>query len=162
MASRLQLLAGDSTRSPANLPSPSSLPAFVSSFLLQLRSGFDGEWLADLFLKDYTQYSTSGYYIDSVTIPRAKFNALVANKPNGVNKEFSFSLWVPPGSGENIFFASSPCCELLRHSCAGVIILRSIVVGYPVATASDASMFDDGSSSPTNFFYSAEPQTGSD
>lgn len=107
---------------------------------LQLRAGFDGEWLADLFLKDYTQYSTAGYYIDTVSIPRTKFNALVANKPNGVSKEFSFSLWVPPGSG--------------------VIILRSIVVGYPVATASDASMFDDGSSSPTNFFYSVEPQTG--
>jgi len=53
-----------------------------------------------LFLKDYTQYSTAGYYIDTVSIPRTKFNALVANKPNGVSKEFSFSLWVPPGSGE--------------------------------------------------------------
>jgi hypothetical protein len=72
----------------------------ISEFVLQLRAGFDGEWLADLFLKDYTQYSTSGYYVDSVTIPRVKFNALVANKPNGVSKEFSFSLWVPPGSGE--------------------------------------------------------------
>ena len=75
----------------------------------QLRAGFDGEWLADLFLKDYTQYSTSGYYVDSVTIPRVKFNALVANKPNGVNKEFSFSLWVPPGSGEFVISVFYRC-----------------------------------------------------
>ena len=77
----------------------SPFKALGSSFL-QLRSGFDGEWLADLFLKDYTQYSTSGYYVDSVTIPKAKFNALVANKPNGITSLFSFSLWVPPGSGK--------------------------------------------------------------
>ncbi len=38
-------------------------------------------------------------------------------------------------------------------------MLRSIVVGYPVAAATDASMFDDGASSPTQFQFSAEPQT---
>jgi hypothetical protein len=50
-------------------------------------------------------------------------------------------------------------CNYLTTPFPGVIILRSIVVGYPVATAADASLFDDGSSSPTIFHYSAEPQT---
>jgi len=144
----LNELPGD--RPDAFNPDPNLLPTDITYIekhrkwphgynYIQLRSGFDGEWLADLFLKDYTQYSISGYYVDSVTIPKAKFNALVANKPNGIASLFSFSLWVPPGSG--------------------VIILRSIVVGYPVAAATDASMFDDGSSSPTHFHFSAEPQT---
>jgi hypothetical protein len=108
MASRLQLHAGLIYLLPSPLP-PQPSSALLIIFFSQLRAGFDGEWLADLFLKDYTQYSTSGYYVDSVTIPRVKFNALVANKPNGVNKEFSFSLWVPPGSGEFVISVFYRC-----------------------------------------------------
>lgn len=90
---------------------------------LQLRAGLDGEWIADIFLKDYTQYSTRGYIMDTVMIPKEKFNYLVSQHPNGVSGRFSFSLWVPPGNG--------------------LVQLRSIVVGYPVFKASEASTFDD-------------------
>lgn len=90
---------------------------------MQLRSGLDGDLLADVFLKDYTQYDHRGYLTDTVVIPKDKFNSLVGSRPNGVTGEFSFSLWVPPGYG--------------------VVQLRSIVVGYPVQKASDASKYDD-------------------
>ena len=89
---------------------------------LQLRAGEDGELLANLFLKDYTQYSTSSYYTDSVTIPREKFKAYVRKQPNGVIGEFPFTIQTPPGKGN--------------------IQLISLVFGYPVENAGDATAYD--------------------
>jgi len=89
---------------------------------LQLRAGEDGELLANLFLKDYTQYSTSAYFTDSVTIPKEKFEAYVRQQPNGVMGEFPFTIKTPPGKGN--------------------IQLISFVFGYPVANEKDATAYD--------------------
>mmetsp|Transcript_74760 Transcript_74760/g.200372 ORF Transcript_74760/g.200372 Transcript_74760/m.200372 type:complete len:481 (-) Transcript_74760:532-1974(-) len=40
---------------------------------LQVRAGRDGELLGNLFLKDFTQYSTAGYYVDTIVIQRDAF-----------------------------------------------------------------------------------------
>ena len=89
---------------------------------LQLRAGQDGELLANLFLKDYTQYSTASYYTDSVTIPKERFEAYVRQQPNGVVGEFPFTIQTPPGTGN--------------------IQLVSLVFGYPVANSADATAYD--------------------
>jgi cysteine-rich repeat protein len=89
---------------------------------LQLRAGEDGEFLANLFLKDYTQYSTSAYFTDSVTIPKEKFEAYVRQQPNGVVGEFPFTIKTPPGKGN--------------------IQLISFVFGYPVSNEKDATAYD--------------------
>jgi cysteine-rich repeat protein len=89
---------------------------------LQMKAGADGEHVGNLFLKDYTQYSTESYYTDSITIPRSVFENYVKPGPNGVSGEFPFTLKTPPGKGN--------------------IELLSIVIGYPVLKQEDASSYD--------------------
>jgi cysteine-rich repeat protein len=89
---------------------------------LQMKAGEDGEHIGNLFLKDYTQYSTESYYTDSITIPRSVFENYVRSGPNGVSGEFPFTLKAPPGRGN--------------------IELLSIVIGYPVLKQEDASSYD--------------------
>jgi len=104
---------------------------------MQLRAGLDGEWLADMFLKDFTQYDPRGYIIDTITIPKEKFNILVSGNSGYNQGEFPFSIWVPPGYG--------------------VVQLRSLVVSYPVANLADASKFDDATFE-TSFVNPRYPQ----
>jgi cysteine-rich repeat protein len=89
---------------------------------LQMKAGEDGEHVGNLFLKDYTQYSTESYYTDSITIPREMFENYVKAKPNGVQGEFPFTIKTPPGAGN--------------------IELLSMVFGYPVLKQEDASSYD--------------------
>ena len=65
---------------------------------LQVRAGKDGEHLANLFLKDYTSWDQSMYFMDTVTLPKSVFNNYVRRQPNGVEGEFPFTVWVPPGT----------------------------------------------------------------
>ena len=89
---------------------------------LQMKAGEDGEHVGNLFLKDYTQYTTESYYTDSITIPKSVFENYVRGQPNGVSGEFPFTLKTPPGKGN--------------------IELLSIVIGYPVLKEEDASSYD--------------------
>jgi len=90
---------------------------------MQLKAGHDGEHLGDLFLKDYTQYSTNSYYMDTLTIPKSVFENYIRKQPNDVKGEFPFTLKTPPGRSN--------------------IELHSIVIGYPVANIEDASSIED-------------------
>lgn len=89
---------------------------------LQVKAGEEGEHIGNLFLKDYTQYSTDSYFTDSITIPRSVFENYVKGQPNGVSGEFPFTIKTPPGKGN--------------------IELLSIVIGYPVLKQEDASSYD--------------------
>jgi cysteine-rich repeat protein len=89
---------------------------------LQMKAGEDGEHVGNLFLKDYTQYSSDSYYTDSITIPQAVFESYVRGQPNGVSGEFPFTIKTPPGKSN--------------------IELLSIVIGYPVLKEADASSYD--------------------
>ena len=89
---------------------------------LQMKAGEDGEHVGNLFLKDYTQYTTESYYTDSITISKSVFENYVKGQPNGVSGEFPFTIKTPPGKGN--------------------IELLSIVIGYPVLKEEDASSYD--------------------
>jgi len=84
---------------------------------LKLMAGEDGEHLGNVFLKDYTQYSTLSYYTDTLTIPMDRFANYVRQ-----NGDFTFTLATPPGRGN--------------------IELRSIAISYPVLKESDANTYD--------------------
>jgi len=92
---------------------------------MQLRADKDGELLGNLFLKDYTQYDWTNYFVDTVTIPKDRFNRYLLKRPNDVSGEFSWTLKVPPGSGS--------------------VIIRSISISYPVKSE-DATTYDDSPS----------------
>ena len=57
---------------------------------LKLMAGEDGEHLGNVFLKDYTQYSTLSYYTDTLTIPMERFANYVRQ-----NGDFTFTLATP-------------------------------------------------------------------
>jgi len=118
---------------------------------MQLKAGENGEHLANLFLKDYTQYSTTSYYLDEVTIPRSVFENYIREQPNGVKGEFPFTIKTPPGRSN--------------------IEIHSIVIGYPVANIEDASTIEDeteimtnrkSSHGPPPFFPHTPSWTGAD
>jgi len=113
---------------------------------LKLQAGEDGELLGNVFLKDYTQYSTMSYYTDTITIPKDRFETYVRQ-----NGDFRFTLATPPGKGN--------------------IELRSIVVSYPVTKEADASTYDAddvpvttalSSHGPPPFFPQSVAWTGAD
>jgi len=104
---------------------------------LQLQAGFQGELLANVFLHDYTQYSSRSYITDTVIIPKEVFSRVLTSKPNGVANEFSFTIKVPPGTG--------------------VVQLESLVVAYPVANLADASSFDDTLTTDTPAIHTHGP-----
>ena len=113
---------------------------------LKFQAGEDGELLGNVFLKDYTQYSTMGYYTDTVTIPRDRFETYVRQ-----DGQFKFTLATPPGKGN--------------------IELRSVVVSYPVTKEEDASSYDAddivvtpplSSHGPPPFFPRSVAWTGAD
>jgi len=113
---------------------------------LKLQAGEDGELLGNVFLKDYTQYSTMGYYTDTVTIPQDRFETYVRQ-----GGDFRFTLATPPGKGN--------------------IELRSVVVSYPVTKEADASSYDAddvpattalSSHGPPPFFPQSVAWTGAD
>lgn len=113
---------------------------------MKLMAGEDGELLGNVFLKDYTQYSTMSYYTDTITIPKERFANYVRQ-----NGDFSFTLATPPGKGN--------------------IELRSIVISYPVTKVADASTYDASqfpettalsSHGPPPFFPRSVAWTGSD
>ena len=117
---------------------------------LQMKAGHDGQHVGNLFLKDYTQYSTESYYTDSITIPKSVFETYVRGQPNGVSGEFPFTIKTPPGSGN--------------------IELLSIVIGYPVVKEEDASSYDStdietkrtASHGPPPFYPYSEGWSGAD
>eukprot|EP00960_Hanusia_phi_P001671 48493-Hanusia_phi.AAC.3 len=94
---------------------------------LQVLAGENGEHLGNLFLKDYTQYSTQSYYVDTMVIPRSKFASLLRTSPGSSSRSFDFTIKTPPGKGS--------------------IELESIVIGYPVLNSNDASTYQPRSSS---------------
>uniref|UniRef100_A0A7S1E593 Laminin IV type A domain-containing protein n=1 Tax=Hemiselmis andersenii TaxID=464988 RepID=A0A7S1E593_HEMAN len=113
---------------------------------LKLQAGEDGELLGNVFLKDYTQYSTMAYYTDTVTIPKDRFETYVRQ-----GGDFRFTLATPPGKGN--------------------IELRSIVISYPVTKEEDASSYDAddivqtpplSSHGPPPFFPQSVAWTGAD
>jgi len=101
---------------------------------LKLLAGEDGEHIANLFLKDYTQYSTNSYYTDTITIPKSVFENYVSRNGGG---EFSFTIKSPPGKGN--------------------VELLSMVFGYPVVNAADASTVLDDTEVPTERFATHGP-----
>lgn len=117
---------------------------------MRLHAGEDGEHIANLFLKDYTQFSTDSYYTDSVTIPRDLFANYVRAKPNGISGEFPFTINTPPGRSN--------------------IEIHSIVIGYPVVKKEDATMYDStdidtsrtASHGQSPFFHSSSSWSGGD
>ena len=82
---------------------------------LQLRAGNDGEFLGNLFLKDYSQYSPHSYYIDTLVIPRAVFE-----RSKTQDGTFEFTIDTPPGRDG--------------------LEIAGITLGYPVLKAEGASL----------------------
>jgi hypothetical protein len=86
---------------------------------LQLRAGQEGELIGNLFLKDYTQYSSNSFYVDTLTIPRDVFA-----RSTSADGAFEFTISTPPGRDG--------------------IEIAAITIGYPVLKEGDAALTSSG------------------
>eukprot|EP00961_Rhodomonas_salina_P274526 3709197-Rhodomonas_salina.3 len=68
--------------------------------------GQDGELLANLFLKDYSQYAPNSYYMDTVTIPKDVFTRSLSQ-----DGKFEFTIMTPPGFSALCLPKLAVCCD---------------------------------------------------